>query len=336
MTDAARPTSADVARVAGVSRATVSRVVNGTAGKTVKVETRRRVLDAVRTLGYTPHAFASSLRAGRSQLVLMPLMRVPLGHAVDQLVEHLSRDLAERGLRLLIDAERSLPPAEAARAWAEYRPAAVIGGPATCPPEAVRILRGAGVDTILLLDNSRRRDVTVLGFHDGAVATVAAQYLVDAGHRRIACLVPDGPFAQLAGRRLARAQEVAAAVGATVEPVPCAFDLDSLRAVASDWRRSASDRRPTGVFAYNDDFALLLVQALQEAGFRVPGDIAVVGAGNHPLGAQLHPRLTTAHFDARKVSAAVGEGIAHLLADEALPRSTRRAMVPVLTRRDSA
>ncbi|NEB81888.1 LacI family transcriptional regulator [Streptomyces sp. SID14478] len=333
-TPPAKPTSADVARLAGVSRATVSRVVNDPGNSLVTEETRRRVLDAVRSLGYTPHASARALRAGRTHLILMPLVRAPLGRAVDQLIENLSRDLAARGLRLLIDADRSVAPEQAAHSWAEHRPDAVIGGPATCPPEAVRVLRNAGVDTVVLLDSPRRRDATALGFHDAAVAATAARHLLDTGHRRLACLVPEGPSRQLAQRRLERVRELADAAGAVVEAVPCSFGQDELRLAAARWR--GSRERPTAVYAFDDDYALMLIHVLRESGLSVPEDIAVIGSGNFPLGGVFTPRLTTTHFDMSAVSAAVCEALTRLLQGKSLPRGTRAAMEPVLTVRESA
>ncbi|MGW1288141.1 LacI family DNA-binding transcriptional regulator, partial [Streptomyces sp. NPDC002586] len=73
------PTSADVARLAGVSRATVSYVLNNTSAVRISEPTRRRVHEAARELGYVPHAAARSLRAGHSRMVLMPAPAIPVG-----------------------------------------------------------------------------------------------------------------------------------------------------------------------------------------------------------------------------------------------------------------
>src|SRR6476660_4105364 len=73
------PTSADVARLAGVSRATVSYVLNNTSAVRISEPTRRRVHEAAKELGYVPHAAARSLRAGHSRMVLMPAPPMQVG-----------------------------------------------------------------------------------------------------------------------------------------------------------------------------------------------------------------------------------------------------------------
>src|SRR5690242_14164125 len=80
------PTSADVARLAGVSRATVSYVLNNTSAVRISEPTRRRVQEAAKELGYVPHAAARTLRAGHSRMVLMPTLPVPAGPLYSQFV----------------------------------------------------------------------------------------------------------------------------------------------------------------------------------------------------------------------------------------------------------
>lgn len=108
-------TSADVARLAGVSRATVSFVLNDTQGHRVSEATRARVLDAAKQLGYVPHAAARSLRAGRSNLVLMPSSISAVGRLVSDWVDDLHSELDRHGYTAVLHAGRftdpSTPPA---------------------------------------------------------------------------------------------------------------------------------------------------------------------------------------------------------------------------------
>src|SRR6185312_9765886 len=85
-----RVTSADVARLAGVSRATVSYVLNETPGQTISISTRGRVLDAAARLGYAPSAAARTLRTGRSDVVLCLLPDWPIGPEVGSMLGNLS------------------------------------------------------------------------------------------------------------------------------------------------------------------------------------------------------------------------------------------------------
>src|SRR6185312_14686232 len=93
-----RVTSADVAREAGLSRATVSYVLNDTPHQKIPDETRQRVLATAARLGYAPSAAARALRSGRSELVLCLLPDWPMGPQVGEMLEHLSSSLAQYGL----------------------------------------------------------------------------------------------------------------------------------------------------------------------------------------------------------------------------------------------
>ena len=93
-----RLTSADVARESGVSRTTVSYVLNGKVGVAIPEATRQRVRDAAERLGYTPSAAARALRSGKSDLVLCVLPNWTIGPVIDTLLDHLTSELADRGL----------------------------------------------------------------------------------------------------------------------------------------------------------------------------------------------------------------------------------------------
>src|SRR5690348_15010164 len=97
LTARAAVTSADVARLAGVSRATVSFVLNDTQAHRVSDSTRARVLAAADRLGYVPHAAARSLRAGRSNLVLMPASVSAVGRLVSAWLDDLHSELERHG-----------------------------------------------------------------------------------------------------------------------------------------------------------------------------------------------------------------------------------------------
>ncbi|PAK28031.1 hypothetical protein CJD44_00880 [Streptomyces sp. alain-838] len=96
-----RPTSADVAREAGVSRTTVSYVLNNRPGQTIPEETRQRVLQAAERLHYRPHASARALAAGRTDVVLLSIPDLPMGASLSRYVEELAAALADHGLTLV-------------------------------------------------------------------------------------------------------------------------------------------------------------------------------------------------------------------------------------------
>src|SRR3954451_17273103 len=96
-------TSADVARAAGVSRATVSYVLNDAPGRVLTPETRETVLRVARELGYQPSALARSLKRGRSNPVLFPVKGVVPNHVLSTLLDAVADALAPRGLALVRD-----------------------------------------------------------------------------------------------------------------------------------------------------------------------------------------------------------------------------------------
>ncbi|SEL54308.1 LacI family DNA-binding transcriptional regulator [Rhodococcus maanshanensis] len=307
-----RPTSADVARHSGVSRATVSYVLNGRDDHPISEQTKRRVLASVDALGYTPNLAASALRAGRSNIVLMPMPDIPLGFAVDAILQGLDRGLSERGLRFLLHGDRGSSGVTGARAWAQLRPAAVFTDTVRCDAEAAALLRRAGVRAVLLAGPEVVPYAPTARFQFDSLADCAARYLAGSrGHRRLACLVPGGELADLGERRFGVFVSAATQEGASVERVDCALSIDTLLPVVSAWRDP--DRRPDAVYAYDDEFALVLIQALREAGLEVPRDIAVVGSDNLPLGAILRPHLTTTCVDLQAIASGLAESISRLV-----------------------
>src|SRR3712207_1246937 len=112
------PTSSDVAKRAGVSRATVSYVLNNVPDSRIGEETRARVHAAAKELGYTPHAMARSLRVGHSNLVLIPLASIPSGPLLEAYYDTLTTRLRELGYTVIFHADRCARGVEAARLWA--------------------------------------------------------------------------------------------------------------------------------------------------------------------------------------------------------------------------
>lgn len=288
-------TSADVARLAGVSRATVSFVLNDTQGHRVSEATRARVLDAAKQLGYVPHAAARSLRAGRSNLVLMPSSISAVGRLVSDWVDDLHSELDRHGYTAVLHAGRFADPVAAARAWAELRPAAVIaldGDRFT--PQAAELLRRAGVRGLLAFAAHPVPGVHTIGFDHARIGAIAAEHLIARGRTRIGVVMPqERGLGTLAGPRLAGAESVAARHMATVVPVELAYTRESATALARRWPSLGLD----AVFAYNDEYAALLLHAFRTEGIVVPDDVAIVGSDDLVLSALQQPALTSIRLD---------------------------------------
>ncbi|MEU8980479.1 LacI family DNA-binding transcriptional regulator [Streptomyces sp. NPDC048309] len=288
-------TSADVARLAGVSRATVSFVLNNTQAHRVSDATRARVLAAAQQLGYVPHAAARSLRAGRSNLVLIPASVAAVGGLVSSWLDDLHSELERHGYIAVLHAGRYADAAVGARAWAELRPAAVLaldGDRLT--GRAVDVLRRAGVPALVAFASRPTAGVHTFTFDHARIGEVAAEHLVSRGRKRIGVILPrERGLDAFAQPRLAGAQTVASRSTATVTAVPMSYTRQSATEVAQAWPSQGLD----AVFAYNDEYATLLLHAFQDQGIAVPDEVAVMGADDLVPSALQRPPLTTVRLE---------------------------------------
>ncbi|MFI7382466.1 LacI family DNA-binding transcriptional regulator [Streptomyces sp. NPDC049813] len=283
------PTSADVARLAGVSRATVSYVLNNTSAVRISEPTRRRVHQAAKDLGYVPHAAARSLRAGHTRIVLLPTPEVPVGPLYSGFLHALQWALSRLDYTVVQYGSVGLTGDDAARAWAELRPVAVLA-PAGMGPDGVAVLKRSGARAVLTLGPDPVEGAHALIMDHREVGRAAGRHLLARGHRRIGVVMPrEEGLGAFALPRLAGARET----GADVVPLPLAYTEADAARVAAQLR--AEDLH--AVFAYNDEYAMLLMRALQDAGADVPGDVALIGADDLMLGRLLRPRLSTVRID---------------------------------------
>lgn len=284
------PTSADVARLAGVSRATVSYVLNNTSAVRISEPTRRRVHEAAKELGYVPHAAARSLRAGHSRMVLMPAPTVPVGLLYSKFINDLQWALGRLDYTVVQHGSVGLHGDEAARAWAELRPVAVLVPGAGLGPESVAVLKRSGARAVLTLGPEKVEGAHALLLDHEAVGRQAGLHLYGRGRRRIGVVVPEEPGLEAFSRpRLEGVRRALLGTDATTTELPLGYSEESAARVALRWRDLGLD----AVFAYNDEYAMLLMRALQDEGIRIPEETAVIGADDLMIGRLLRPRLST-------------------------------------------
>ncbi|MCX4626278.1 LacI family DNA-binding transcriptional regulator [Streptomyces sp. NBC_01443] len=286
------PTSADVARLAGVSRATVSYVLNNAEAVRISEPTRRKVRQAAEELGYVPHAAARSLRAGHTRIVLLPTSHVPIGPLYSAFLNELQWSLRRLDYTVVQYGSLGLSGDEAARAWAELRPVAVISlGEIALSAHNVATLKRAGARAVITMGPVGVPGAHALVMDQREVGARAAAHLVERGHRRIGVIVPEEAGLELFSTpRLEGARSIGAAA---IEPLSMAYAEESAAALASRWRSLGLD----AVFAYNDEYAMLLMRALLDEDLRVPEDVAVMGADDLLIGRLLRPRLSTVQIE---------------------------------------
>ncbi|NGO13263.1 LacI family transcriptional regulator [Streptomyces sp. HC44] len=288
------PTSADVARLAGVSRATVSYVLNNATAVRISEPTRRRVHQAARELGYVPHAAARSLRAGHSRMVLMPAPTVPVGPLYSQFFNELQWALSRLDYTVVQYGSVGLQGDEAARAWAELRPVAVLVPGSGLGPQGVAVLKRSGARAVLTLGPERVEGAHALLMDHSVVGRSAGAHLLARGRRRVGVVVPEDPGLEIFSKpRLEGVRLALRGTDATVTEVPLAYDEESAARLAGRWRALGLD----AVFTYNDEYAMLLMRALQDEGIGIPDETAVIGADDLMLGRLLRPRLSTVHIE---------------------------------------
>lgn len=286
------PTSADVARLAGVSRATVSYVLNNAEAVRISEPTRVKVRRAAEELGYVPHAAARSLRAGHTRIVLLPTSHVPVGPLYSTFLNELQWALRRLDYTVVQYGSLGLTGDEAARAWAELRPVAVISlGEITLSAHNVATLKRAGARAVITMGPLGVPGAHALVMDQREVGARAAAHLVERGRRRIGVVVPEEEGLELfSGPRLEGARSVA---GAEIETFPMAYSEESAAALAARWRGLGRD----AAFAYNDEYAMLLMRAFQDEGLGIPEDVAVIGADDLLIGRLLRPRLSTVQIE---------------------------------------
>ncbi|WP_034609769.1 LacI family DNA-binding transcriptional regulator [Cellulomonas sp. URHD0024] len=325
-----RVTSADVAREAGVSRTTVSYVLNGTPHQKIPEATQQRILDVAERLGYAPSAAARALRSGRSDVVLCLLPDWPIGPAMGSLLETLSTSLAAEGLTLYAHPRAAGRPVSAV--WRSLGPAAVVLWDELDDSE-IAAMRSAGIAvTVALLSPTGRRHSELL-VPQQRIGRVQAEHLAATGHRLIGYAYPDDPRVKgFAEPRLEGVRTACAELGLDA-PVVRTVPMDA--EAAADAVRAWVAEGVTGVCAYNDDVALAVLAGTRIAGVAVPGDLALVGVDDIPAAPFASPPLTTVDTEQGVIAEYIAAIVTRAISGKPAPRRPGSDIVHLI-RRESA
>ena len=318
-----RPTSADVASRAGVSRTTVSLVLNDRS-ESIPETTRRRVLEAARELGYHPDHSARGLAGGRSQTLALVLRQSAEQVAGDALLAETLRGLAtaarSASFRVLVE---PLTPGEATYGDLVRSGRAdglVVSGPLFDDPELADLV--ADGFPIVIQGHLPGASAPSVDVDNEASARLAVDHLLELGHRRIACITNAALTYTAAADRLAGYREALATAG-----VPAAAELVEEGAFDAASGHRAMTRilergRPDAVFAASDVVALGAIGALRGAGLRVPDDVSIVGFDDVPLAAYFDPPLTSIRVPAYDLGLAAGHALLDRIAGREVPSRT--------------
>ncbi|SRR6266545_1603615 len=315
-----------VAKLAEVSTATVSYVLNGTG--TVTEATRRRVLDAVSQLNYQPSHAARSMR-GRSHTLGLTLPAQPgrlADPALAELLAGLSDAAALRGYFLLLATVGDASEAELCLSLAATgRVDGVLLLDMLVEDERARALCAAGVPHVCAGPVPAGCASPFVLVDGQAGALTAMRHLLGLGHRRIGLIQLPSELAESEPRYLGYVAGLAEA-GVEVDP---SLIVEAGRGEEDGYQALVEllgiPNPPSAVLACSDELAFGAMHALYDAGLEVGRDVALVGFDDLPLAAHTHPPLTTL----RQPRRAVGEHLAALLID-AIERRARAAQSATL------
>jgi DNA-binding LacI/PurR family transcriptional regulator len=283
----------DVARLAGVSHQTVSRVINDS--EHVRTETRERVLVAMRQLDYRPNSVARALVTGRSKTLGVVSFDTTL-HGPASTLFGIEQAAHEAGYFITIVSLKALDRPSVLDAVERLRIQGVDGILVIAPQEgAARALVQAPVGIPLVAVEAGPADgVPVAAVDQFAGAASATRHLLELGHRTVWHIAGPGDWLE-AQQRIAGWRTTLQAAGAEVPP-PLAGDW-SPRSGYERGRELAADPAVTAIFVANDQMALGALRALHEAGRAIPGDVSVVGFDDIPEAPFFTPPLTTVRQD---------------------------------------
>ncbi|WP_441251766.1 LacI family DNA-binding transcriptional regulator [Kitasatospora sp. McL0602] len=284
---------ADVAKLAGVSHQTVSRVLNG--APHVRPDTRDRVLAAIRELDYRPNSAARALVTRRSQTLGVVSFDSTL-YGPASMLDGIERAARSAGYFVSVTSLRSLDGRSVQEAVDRLRDQGVEGVVVIAPQVSAvsAVARLSSSVPLVAVGSGDQTRVPMVSVGNRSGAEAATRYLLDLGHRTVRHL--GGPANWLESRD--REEGWRLTLEAAGAPVPEVERGDwSARSGYQAGLRIAELAEVTAVFCANDHMALGLLRALHEARRAVPGDISVIGFDDIPEAAYFSPPLTTVRQD---------------------------------------
>jgi len=324
-----RPTQKDVADRAGVSRSTVSYVLNDQTDLKVPIsaETRQRVLQAIAELGYEPDARAQSLRRGNTKTVgvIIPVIQNPFFW---QILSGISSELKPAGYSVYL----SLHPDEKVRALQELVQQRVDGfillaSVKRLSSELTEYVRRSGRPAVEITATEAEFDHVSHSYASGT--QILMNYLLELGHRRIGFVY--GVTEEVQGYdRLLTYRQVLREAGLPPVEVHCGVNMDDAYQAA----RTLLSRpdRPTALLVINDMLAIAVMRATSDLGLTIPGDLSVAGFDDILFSRYTVPSLTTVSGKAEESGRDAVRLLLRRLAEPDLPQQVTTVNVELMVR----
>ena len=320
-------TLADVASQAGVSKMTVSKVINKKPG--ISETTRQRVMQAVDELGYTVHASARALAGGRTSTLGVVVSSLDSQY-FSELMRGADMTARDAGLELLISTTRaSHEHRNIGRLAHGLVDGLLMVFPASLAPYE-RSLRTLNLPVVViapgLQEATEQQHFPSVDADHYSGARQAMQHLLSLGHRRIA-FIGGPPHLTPSRERLRGYRE--GLLTASIAPdaaLQVTSDFSQRSGFQAARKLLALAEPPTAIFAVNDVSAFGAIEAIKDAGLRVPDDISVIGFDNIPQASQVFPALTTIEQPLLEMGAAGTRQLLNLI--QGVGAVTDRLIVP--------
>jgi LacI family transcriptional regulator len=316
----------DVAKKAGCSPATVSRVLNN--NPKVGLNVREKVLKAAMDLGYVPNGSARALRSTRSRLVgaIIPT----LDHAIyATMMNSLQARLMEKDVSIIVstsgyDIDMEY---EQVRLLVERGVEAIVLVGTIHRPETIALLEQRNIAYVFTYTSASTDVGAAIGFDNEKAGRMAARYLLDLGHTRVAMIAGITENNDRAAARrdgFVAEMETNAIAKAAVSVLESAYKIEGGRNAMK--RLMEKPDRPTAIFCGSDIIAAGVIKYCHENAIAVPGDISVLGFDNLEIAELTTPDLTTVEVPAREMGTIAGD---YLLASSTQRQHIRQRELPL-------
>ena len=294
-----RPTIADVARAAGVSKGAVSYALNGQPG--VSAATRQRILDTAEALGFRANSAARALAGASAKAVGLTLHRPARTLGVEpfymELISGLEAELSQQSYALLLQmvADDGQEIAVHRRWWSERSVDGVLVCDVRDGDERIGALSALGLPAVVIGPPSASGTLASIWSDDGVSLVEAVEYLAALGHRRIGRIggLPDLAHTTI---RTAAFASVCDRLGLDAA-VTVSTDYTGEDGARATRRLLASPERPTALIYDNDIMAVAGLAVAAEMGLAVPADLSIVAWDDSPICRLVHPPLTALSRD---------------------------------------
>jgi len=339
MRPAKRTTSRDVAKLAQVSRTTVSFILNNVPGVSISAATRKRVLNAAKKLNYSPNIAGKKLVSGKSYTIGLVLCQSPEQIFTDafllQVILGVEHAAIQQGFHVLL---KPVDPGDAggyARLITEnHVDGILLSGPRQNDTALMNLHRQHV--PILLMGQLPETDIPFVDVDAAAGAELAVNHLIERGHRRIG-IITNAPLEYTSAQQ--RRDGYLQALKKSKLPINKALIKEGNYTPASGFEamQALLQRTPrvTAVFVASDVVAMGAILAIKQAGLRIPKDIAVIGFDDIPLAEYYDPPLTTIRLPAFGLGWAGGERLIRLIQGDTLDQENVFLKSELIVRKSS-